>query len=278
MKRIRIEGAGGPAGVGITRCLKESYEVVGYDDSVWASLMMECPNSLDQGDLSIPVPDILVANFAKKYPKKTFLPPVSHIKICQDKALTAEALEDLAPKTYWVRDTVGAGGKGAQMASEYLPGRNVSFEAVFIGLGMYNDWFMKERLSYRVGSIAPVNGIGTSAVSICINDEDAKEVAVHALENIEEYTGEQLYGVYSVDLKQAEDGTFKVTEINAGRFLTASYPYFYTTGYNLPLRMAQVFLKDTLSPLPDYPEGWGLVWQLGQDPRLFPPEVTKEWK
>lgn len=63
-KVICICGAGGVAGVGMTRCLKDKgYEVTGYDGSKWGELNMECPISPDpyMSDLIIPVPDALVA-------------------------------------------------------------------------------------------------------------------------------------------------------------------------------------------------------------------------
>lgn len=271
MKTVHIIGAGGPAGVGMTRCLKEHYSVTGSDESQWAKLMMECPRSDLEVDLYIPLPDSSVRNSVGQ--GAVFLPPGKQIELCQDKAKTAEILGDLAPKVYWVRDTVGTGGKGAQMASEMLPGRNFSVEYV-IYKGKVLAHFQKERISYSVKEkTRGLDNRGSSAVSVCQNYTNINYIAYEALSKL---PGE-LNGFYGVDLKEDEIGVPRVTEINAGRLLTASYCYFYLTGYNLPLVGVKAFLGEEIPPLPDYPVGFGLIRQVGQEPKLFPPEITKQW-
>lgn len=276
MKRVHIIGAGGPAGVGMARCLKEHYEVTGQDDSEWATLMMECgePVYVDgegiSSDADVYLPDSLVHG-------SSFSPPLSHIDLCRDKSKTAGVLADLAPKTFWVRDTQGAGGAGAQMCQEFLPGDNYSVEFVCQD-GKMLAAFQKKRLSYSVKSKTQgIENRGSSAVSVVTDDERVNITAAHALRMISASTNEEINGFYGVDLKYDGNGIPKVTEINAGRLLTASYAFFSGTGYNLPLVGMAAHFGDPIPEMPDYPLGWGQIRQVGQEPRLFPPEVTASW-
>lgn len=269
-KTVAIIGAGGPAGVGLSRCLTDHYRVLGDDSSQWSSLMMEVEQlGTQEADMTIAVPDSIVQ-------LSTFRPAFKQIELCQDKAAAALMLDELAPKTYWVRDTHGAGGKGAQMASELLPGKNYSVEFV-----CFSDEklarFQKERVSYLVSR--RTNGLedrGSSAVSVCTNIARVWRVAEEALQKLTRATETPLHGFYGVDLKCDERGVPKVTEINAGRLLTASYALFSGTGYNLPLVGVNAFFEMP-TQLPAYPVGWGQIRQVGQLPKLFPPEVTKDW-
>lgn len=277
-RRIHIVGAGGVAGIGMTRCLKDHYIVQGHDSGPYGEYVQE---ALDEGteslhycDLIVPVPDGAVAKYADH--ANTFLPDRRQIELCADKARTAQLLGELAPKTYWLRDTLGAGGKGAQMISEYLPGRNFSVEFVFVDGGML-AWFQKERLSYLVKEVEPmVTASGSSAVSVCTQNPEVTEVAMRALGKIYKESGTDLHGFYGVDLRMDENGVPRVTEINAGRLLTASYTYFYSTGYNLALAGIKAALGESYE-LGEYPLGDGVIRQTDMLPRLFPPEVTKEW-
>lgn len=275
-KTVHIIGAGGPAGVGMTRCLKERYDVTGRDISRWSKLMMECQDVEEKNDdMAIPIPDRCVIGHAGD--DNAFLPPEEQVLLCQDKAKTAVLLGDLAPTTYWVRDTEGAGGKGRQMASEFLPGSNYSVEFVILDNQILAK-FQKRRLSYSVKKVTEgLENAGSSAVSVCTDRQEVFDIALEALISVSGATGTVLNGFYGVDIKCTAKDEPKVTEINAGRLLTASYSYYHLTGYNLPLIGVQAFLGDPVSPLPDYPLGYGIIRQVGQEPRIFPPEVTQEW-
>ena len=279
-KTIHILGAGGAAGIGMTRCLKDYYDVLGLDDSTWARLIMECDDGTGKmTDMVIPVPDELVYERARITTQENylFLPHISHITLCRHKDRTASVLGDLSPLTYWVRDTTGAGGKGAQMASEYLPGKNCSVELVYYK-GVLKASFQKERLSYLVAKKEPdVTKSGSSMVSICIQDSELMSRSMEAIEKISAYTESIAHGFYGIDFKYDENGVPKVTEINAGRLLTASYVYYYMTGYNLPLVGVRAHFGESTPQLPDYPVGYGIIRQVDKEPQVFPPEVTKSW-
>ena len=53
-----------------------------------------------------------------------------------------------------------------------------------------------------------------------------------------------------IDFKENKKGEPKITEVNAGRFLTASYVYYYLTDYNLPLLMVKTFSIGEFQPTP----------------------------
>ena len=275
-KWIALIGAGGNAGQLAYRCLKAHYNITGHDSSQWGELIMPCDYSEPwNADCILPLPDKAVAS---RYGDSdlSFCPDQKQVLLCQDKAKCAEVLGDLAPITYWVRDTNGAGGKGAQMASEYLPGRNISVEFCF-----FNDrcvgYFMKERLAYSIsGSKEPTHQFGTSFVSKCINDNRIMARALTALHLISFQTKTILHGFYGIDFKENKDGQFKITEINAGRLLTASYCYYYMTGYNLLRAGVAKFLGDDYN-LGEYPLNYGVIRGLDMLPRLFSPEETKNW-
>lgn len=277
MKTVHIVGAGGNAGQLAYRCLKDHYEVTGHDSSPWGELIMPCKYDEPwQADCILPLPDAAVAS---RYgdSDKSFCPDQKQILLCQDKAACAKEIGALAPQTLWIRDTQGAGGRGAQMASEFLPGRNFSQEFCFYGNKIVGT-FQKERLSYSIsGSKEPTHQFGTSFVSKCTYDETILKMSYYAISFIRESTRTPLHGFYGVDLKQAEDGKFKVTEINAGRLLTASYCYYYLTGYNLLRAGIARFLGDDYE-LGEYPEGYGIIRSMDMEPRLFTPEETKLWK
>lgn len=264
----------------MTRCLQQHLDVTGEDDSGFARLAMECPYKeyagWDTEDLIIPVPDSVVATSRPRF-DNVFLPPEEQLKLCQDKAKTAEVLGDLAPKTYWMRDAEGAGGKGAQMLTGYLPGRNYSQEFVFFE-GRQIAAFQKLRVSYSVKKKTEgLENVGSSAVSVCTRDYSVENVAYEAIRKVSEATGTVPHGFYGVDLKEDERGVAMVTEINAGRLLTASYSYFWLTGYNLPLVGVSAFFGEESSELPEYPLGYGIVRQVDMLPKLVGPEITKDW-
>lgn len=277
-KSVHILAAGGPAGVGMSRCLVgRGYDVTGEDSSKWASLMLVVPESKNsfKHDLIIPIADGVISKLVGG--DNLFLPPPSHIEVCSRKDKTADFLGDLAPRRYWERDVQGAGAKGAQMVSEFLPGRNISCEMV-VWHGRVLATFQKERLSYLVKEkeMNPTVS-GSSAVSVCIWEDDIYDKALKALALLEKDTGDKSHGFYGIDFKEDKSGDAKITEINAGRLLTASYAYFSSTGFNLPLVGVAKFLGEDLE-MPEYPLGWGQVRQVGQDPKMVPPEITKDWK
>lgn len=274
-KTVHIIGAGGPAGIGFTECLYQgpmldSYTVQGHDGSPWGEAAMVCnPEDVPMMncDMVVPIPDAAVAKYADC--DLCFLPSKEEIELCQDKAALARKLGYLAPKLYWVRDTHGAGGKGAQMMSEYLPGRNVSVELVY-WQGILKASFAKERLSYAVSRVEhSVIGVGSSAVSKCIKNHGGQGYMEKAIEAVMKISNNAPHGIYGVDLRQNDEKNpkWRVTEINPGRFMTASYAFF-REGYNLPQLCVELFLGLPVTKLGDYPLDLTCIRQVGSRPVL----------
>jgi len=275
-KTVHIVGAGGNAGMLAYECLKDNFIITGHDTSKWGELIMPCEiGDPWDADCILPLPDkALCSRYGDS--DTAFTPALEQLVFCQDKAKVAEVLgESFCPKLYWVRNPQGSGGKGAQMCSEFLPGRNVSVELCFTGKD--TQYFIKERLAYSIpGDKEPTHQFGTSFVSVCLDDYNLVDFVVSALEKVAKHTNTRLYGFYGVDLKGNVDGELKLTEINAGRLLTASYCYYYISPYNLLLYGISSFLGQDYV-LEDYPVGWGLIRQMDSPPRLFGPSITKTW-
>lgn len=261
-----IVGAGGNAGRLLARCLEPHYDVCGNEQSEYAAklatvpLEPQCPG-WSQADMLWPVPDKAVAKYADcdLWPH----PDPAVIKLCQDKGKTALALKDLAPIRYWERDFVGAGGKGAKLMQEFLPGKNYSVELIYWH-GVLKAHFSKERLGYDLnGNSEPNHQFGTSMVSVCIWDQNLINLAVEAVLRV--HDGKTPHGVFGVDFKEDSKGIPKVTEINAGRFLTASYIYYYTW-YNLPYFLSKLFLEGYEIEITDYPLGMMVVRGFDTEP------------
>ena len=260
MKKILIKGAGGVAGQGMAKCLKDHYDVYGQDDSIWAEKLIKTKlsyNCKGKFDLVIPVADSMMT--VPDHPQ--MIPDIREINICQDKAECARALGDLAPKTYWVRDTHGAGGKGAQMCSQYLPGDNYSCELIF-NRGDFLGSFVKQRISYStIKQDLPLEKRGSSMVSICVDKPEIVQRALMAIDRI----GGIPNGAYGIDFKCNQEGVPLITEINPGRFLTASYVYFYSTGYNLPLALYKSYFEEEYK-LPEPPYGTMIIRCVDSEP------------
>jgi biotin carboxylase len=157
----------------------------------------------------------------------------------------------VAQATQWVDYWRGWGG---MIASEFLPGRNLTW------MGLFKDGHLitsqcRERLAYVIPHVSPSGITGAPAISETIHDETVNhigETAVLALDP--NYTG-----VGFVDMKGDAAGTPRVTELNAGRFGTTHY--FYTAaGANFPEFLLRVAAGETLDvPTRDILPA-GLVW------------------
>jgi biotin carboxylase len=144
-------------------------------------------------------------------------------------------------------------GWGAMAASEFLPGANLTWMAVFAN-GQLLAQAARQRLEYVLPHVAPSGITGAPAVSQTIARADVRslgEAAVRALDS-------RPHGPYFVDCKEDASGAPRVTEINAGRCGTTVQ--FYTeAGCNFPWLVAQLALGRTVAPAVDSVEP-GLYW------------------
>ncbi|WP_428261327.1 hypothetical protein [Haliangium sp.] len=196
--------------------------------------------------------------------------PVPLTRLIGRRSHLDEVFDELATRPVWVRGAgvPGAGigvaslpcrevahaaawvdhhqGWGKFIASEYLPGANLTW----CGLFYRGELVMaqsRERLEYVLPHVSPSGITGAPAVSRTVSRPDVRdsgEAAVRALPG-------PPHGVYFVDLKEDAHGVARITEINAGRFGTTIH--FYTeAGANFVAALAALALGRSL---PGAPEG-----------------------
>lgn len=210
--------------------------------------------------------------------------PTSRTKFIENEEDLEEAFDAIG-SPLWVRTIEGAGGKGSLlvhkykhaenwidywngwgnfMASEYLPGSNLGWDAIFKD-GNLMVCQTKERLEYMLSRASPSGITGTTAIAKSVNKQDVNEIAEDAIRAVDP----KPQGVFSVDLKADKNGNFMVTEINPGRFLTSSLHFFYSTKNLMPY----VYLKTAYNEnVPEKilkqktPEGTILIRSLDSEP------------
>ncbi len=136
-------------------------------------------------------------------------------------------------------------GWGYMAASEYLPGSNLTWMALF-SRGVVVAAAARERLEYVLPHVSPSGITGAPAVSrtVCKPElEIIGEAAVRAIDS-------DAHGVYFVDFKGDHADLPMVTEINGGRCGTTIH--FYTeAGCNFPALLVQLAQHGILEPLPN---------------------------
>lgn len=116
------------------------------------------------------------------------------------------------------------------MISDYLPGRNFACHLLY-DRGEIVKIACYERLEYFMGRTV-VSGIsGNISKGRLLNDERLVKVSVAAVEHILKTTRETMHGIVAADLREAADGTPRITEINL-RHVAATYS-FAAAGFNL---------------------------------------------
>ncbi len=125
-------------------------------------------------------------------------------------------------------------GWGGMAASEYLPGDNLSWMALFSHSQLIASG-ARERLEYVLPHVSPSGITGAPAVSRTIRNPQLEAIAQAAVRAIDV----DPHGVYFVDFKGNRDNQPMVTEINGGRCGTTIH--FYTeAGCNFPLGLVQL--------------------------------------
>lgn len=135
---------------------------------------------------------------------------------------------------YWIRSATGSSGLGSYkienfddlqrwvainkgidnfIASEYLPGRNLACKMLYFK-GKLVRSACAERVNYIMAKVSPSGITGNTAFGRLINDFRVFETARTAMDIMFDLTGAEKHGFYTVDLKEDENGTPKVTEIN----------------------------------------------------------------
>jgi len=127
-------------------------------------------------------------------------------------------------------------GWGSFIASEYLPGDNLTFLGVF-DRGRLVASQGRKRDAYVIPHVSPSGITGAPAVCHTVSRNDINELGPRCVRSIDP----GFDGVAFVDFKCDADGSPRPTEINAGRFGTTNH--FYTAaGFNFPWLMVRLAL------------------------------------
>lgn len=166
-------------------------------------------------------------------------------------------------------------GWGHMMASEYLPGANLTW----IGLWKEGNLITsqgRERLAYVIPHVSPSGITGAPAISRTVHRDDLNQLGPKASLALDP----KLTGVCFVDFKCDEAGEPRITEINAGRFGTTNH-FFSVAGVNFPDLLVRLALDRPLtddgSSLPTFnPLPAGLTWirTLDAGPVLLQPNES----
>lgn len=119
-------------------------------------------------------------------------------------------------------------GWGKFIASEYLPGDNLTWLSVW-NRGTLVCSVARKRISYVIPHVSPSGITGAPAVSHTIHRQDVNEIGVAAMRAVDEAP----HGVFFIDFKCDAAGQPRITEVNGGRFGTTG-PHFYAeAGFNI---------------------------------------------
>ena len=159
----------------------------------------------------------------------------------------------LAQAEAWIDFYAGWGG---MMASEYLPGENLTWIGLF-DHGRLVTSAARRRLAYVIPHVSPSGITGAPAISEIIHDSRLNQLAVRAALAVDP----MLTGPSFLDFKGDADGSPRITEINAGRFGTTHH-FYSAAGLNLPHLAVQLALNVLPDPPPSQFDALeaGLVW------------------
>jgi carbamoyl-phosphate synthase large subunit len=127
---------------------------------------------------------------------------------------------------WWVEEKSMAASEF--MGSEMLPGREFAYQSVWQD-GQLVAGQARERVEYLYGHLTPHGQTSTPSVARTVAEPAVDELAIGAIRALDQ----RPCGAFCVDIKEADDGTPRVTEINAGRFFTTSN-FFAAAGLNMP--------------------------------------------
>jgi carbamoyl-phosphate synthase large subunit len=133
-------------------------------------------------------------------------------------------------------------GWGSFVASEYLPGENLTFLAL-MRRGRLVTSQGRQRDAYVIPHVSPSGITGAPAICHTVHRADLNELGPRAILAIDP----DFDGAAFVDFKGAADGRILPTEINAGRLGTTHH--FYTAaGANFPWLWLKLALGEPLPP------------------------------
>lgn len=136
-------------------------------------------------------------------------------------------------------------GWGHMAASEYLPGANLTWMAVF-DRGVLVAAGTRERLEYVLPHVSPSGVTGAPAVTRTVERADVAAIGERAVRALDAAP----HGAYFADLKEDGGGQPRVTEVNAGRCGT-TVEFYSAAGCNFPWLLVQLARGEHPAPLAD---------------------------
>lgn len=131
--------------------------------------------------------------------------------------------------------------------SEYLPGRDFGCQSLWKdgALILVKTY---ERLSYlgMGGQPSPISSVAT--LSKTVIEPRVADVCVKAIRALDP----EASGVFSIDLKENARGVPCITDINAGRFSSATAIYDFTGKHNMAITYVQLALGDPVELRDEY--------------------------
>lgn len=159
------------------------------------------------------------------------------------------------------------------MAAEFLPGAEFAYQSVWQN-GELVTGQLRRRLLYLYGSLTPSGQTSSPSLAVTAHVPQADQAAISAVRALDESPE----GVYCIDLKESEEGTVKVTEVNAGRFFTTSN-FFAAAGLNMP----EIYVRCALGEKPHrtgsspLPAGLHWVRMMDMGYTLVPEDEIDRW-
>jgi biotin carboxylase len=208
--------------------------------------------------------------------KKHGIPVAEFIEIRAESDVD-RAFEELG-SPIWIRATHGAGGIGSTPASnrqtatswvsywksrktgykfiaqQHLQGRNLAFHSLWKD-GELVTSMARERIEYIYPHLAPSGITGTPAVQKTVHDEAVNKTGTNAVLAIDP----KFNGIACVDMKENDEGTPCMTEINAGRMFTTSFFFPFASKIlrkdyyaNIPYLYVKLAYKEKIPDIPKY--------------------------
>lgn len=150
--------------------------------------------------------------------------------------------------------------------SEYLPGRDFGCQSLWDrGQPVLTKAF--QRLSYIAAGGHPSGVSSVAALAKTAADPQVREVTTRAVRAL----GRNITGLFSVDLKEDDEGAVCVTEINAGRFLAGTNLLDLSGKHNMAVTYVQLALGESVGSLeePDQTTDHYMVRDVDTLPGVF---------
>ena len=122
---------------------------------------------------------------------------------------------------------------------EYLPGRDFACQSLWKDgrLVLIKTY---ERIDYFGGDSRPSGVASQSALARTVVDPRVVETSVGAIRAL----GDDVSGAFDVDLKEGADGVPRITEINAGRFISGASLFDFSGKHNMAATYVRLALDE----------------------------------